>query len=399
MLNDNQIDDLIQPIVNRQQAINTYVIQKIAKRVKDIGELLPSDVNMLQQLYLNSQDIREINETIAEIAGLQVIQIKGLIKEVAQDAYKDAKPLYDYRQKPYIPYKENKQLQRIVKAISNQTANEYTNMSKAQAFMMRNPRNRKMFIPTTIAKTYQNIVDTAIQATQQGVVDYNTAMKQALKDLNDSGIKFVQYETESGRIYYQSVESAVRRNLLDGVRAINLQVQEEIGKQIDADGKEITVHINSAPDHEPIQGHQFTNEEFEKLQNAETFQDVEGRNFSPIERAIGTLNCRHFTYSIIVGFTKPNFTTEQLDKMIEKNHKGYTNKDGKHFTLYECSQVQREYERKIRKAKTGEKMAKQAGNEKLADEYHAKQNKLLNMYKQFSDACGLKIKPDRLVIQ
>ena len=72
----------------------------------------------------------------------------------------------------------------------------------------------------------------------------------------------------------------------------------------DADGKEITVHANPAQDHQFVQGHQFTNEEYEKLQGEDdvSFKDVQGRRYEHFDRHIGTLNCRHFTYSIIIGF-------------------------------------------------------------------------------------------------
>jgi len=390
---DNKIDKLL----TRQQKINTFVINKIAKRVKDIGELLPSDIMSLKQLQLNSQDIQEITEQIAIISNKQFTDIKQLIEDIAISMYVNSEDMYIFRHMDIIPFEKNEHLQRVVKAVQNQTLGEYSNLSKAQAFMIRN-RKTNTFTPTSIAKTYQEVIDTAIQSTQSGVTDYQTSMRNVLKQLNDSGIKMISYDTPSGRPYVQSAEAAVRRNILDGVRAINQGVQNEIGKQINANGKEITVHLNCAPDHEPVQGHQFTNEEFNKLQSGESFQDVNGQEFAPIERAIGTLNCRHFTYSIIVGLNPPNYTSEQLNAMIENNHKGYTLTNGKHLTLYECSQMQRQYERNIRKMKTGEKMAKEAGDEKLEQYYVNKKNKLLKEYQKFSNLCGLRMKQNRLVI-
>ena len=49
------------------------------------------------------------------------------------------------------------------------------------------------------------------------------------------------------------------------------------------------------------QGHQFTNEEWEKLQNSEDFTDVNGQRFTGVERVIGMWNCRHVARSIFVG--------------------------------------------------------------------------------------------------
>lgn len=398
MLSEDAIEKLMEPIITRQENINNYVIQKIAKRVREVGQLSSSDVYSLDRLHVIGGDTREINKALAEATQLNEKDIKKLIKTVAEANYLEAKPYYDYREKPFIPFEENVELQRIVKAVATQTAEEYVNMSKAQAFMIRDLANPKILKPTPIAKAYQSVIDEAIQASQGGVIDYNTAMRRTLKQLNESGIRYVTYNPESGRRYTQRLDTAVRRNLLDGIRAINQGVQDEVGKQFGADGKEITVHENSAPDHEPIQGHQFTNEEYEKLQNEEPFEDYGGRKFKPIQRAIGTLNCRHFTYSIILGVTKPNFTTKQLDAMIKRNAAGYTLSNGTHLTLYECTQYQRRLETEIRKNKDGQMMAREAGNLDLAKAYQAKINQLTQKYSAFSKACGLAEKRQKMTV-
>lgn len=398
MLSEDAIDKLIQPIIDRQEAINNYVVKIIAERVKQIGTLLPSDVYKLITLYQRGVDVKKINKELARLTGLQVEDIKRLIKRVAMDSYQDAKPYYDYRHKPYIPFEENEPLRQVVNAIAKATADEYINMSKAQAFMIRDLKNPKVLKPTPIAKTYQTVIDEAMQASQSGTIDYNTAMRRTLKQLNDSGIRYVTYNTESGRMYTQRLDTAVRRNLLDGIRAINQGVQDEVGKQFGADGKEITVHANSAPDHEPVQGHQFSNEEFDKLQNGKAFKDYAGNKFEPIERAIGTLNCRHFTYSIVLGVTKPNYTQEQLDAFIKRNNEGYTTPDGKHMTMYECTQYQRKLETEVRKAKDGQMMARTAGNMELVNFYQGKISKLTKQYKAFSQACGLSPKMSKMTV-
>ena len=399
MLSETAVENLSLALLKRQQEINNFVVHKIAERVKEIGTMLPSDIYKLERLLKTGSDVKLINKELSRLTGLQEKEIKRIIKEVAQTHYKDAKPFFDYRHKSYIPFEENKPLQRVIKAIQEQTVEGYENLIRAQAFMIRDLKNPKRLIPTSISKTYYSVVDEAIQANQQGVIDYHTAMRRTLKQLNDSGIRSVTYHPESGRVYTQRLDTAVRRNILDGVRAISQAVQDEVGEEFGADGKEITVHANSAPDHEPIQGHQFSNEEYEKLQNAEAFTDYNGKHFEPIQRAIGTLNCRHFTYSIVLGVTKPNYTQEQLDEMIAKNNKGYTTKDGKHYTMYECTQKQREMETKVRWAKDGQMMAQTAGDLQLAQKYDADIDKYTKEYIAFSNACGLKPKMQKMVVE
>ena len=398
MLSQDAIDNLVQPIVTRQQKINEYVITIICQRIKEIGRLLPSDLHRLERLLKMGADVKKINEEISLQTGLQVRDIKKLIKTVAFDGYVDAKPYYDYRHKPFIPFAKNIPLQRIVNAVANETADTYLNMSKSQAFMIRDLANPKVLKPTSISNTYQTIIDEAIQSVQSGVVDYNTAMRRSIEQLVDSGIRYVTFNTESGRIYSQRLDTAVRRNVLDGVRMVNQAVQDEVGKQFGADGKEITVHMNPAPDHQYVQGHQFSNEEYEKLQGEEdvTFKDVQGRLYDHFDRHIGTCNCRHFTYSIIIGYANPNFTDKQLAKILADNDRGYTLPNGKHLTMYECTQYQRKLETQVRYAKDGQIASLAAGNDELAKKYQTKVNNLTKEYNQFSKACGLSPKPVKM---
>jgi hypothetical protein len=183
---------------------------------------------------------------------------------------------------------------------------------------------------------------------------------------------------------------------MDGVRAINQGVQDETGKQYGADGKELSVHAMSAPDHEPIQGHQFTNEEYDKLQNNEPFQDVDGEKFDAIARPIGVWNCHHFAYSIIIGVNKPNFTKKQLDDFKKQNQKGYTDKNGKHYTKYECSQKMRELETEVRRHKERYLTLKTSGDDVAAKAERAKISQLSKEYSSFCEASGLKPQKDRM---
>jgi hypothetical protein len=398
MLSDEALNRLVQPIIDRQQNINTYVIRQIALRIKEVGEVLPSDVQKLISLRNAGGDAQKIMNEIARLTQMQVVEIQKLVETVAKDAYVSAKPFYDFTKKPYIPYDKNTLLKRRVQAMAVQTSNSYKNLTKAQAFMIRDPKNPKKLIPTSIAKTYQSIMDEAVQAASGGTVSYNTAMRKTIKQLADSGLRRVEYETESGRQFTQRTDTAVRRNLLDGMRAVNQEMQNIVGEQFGSSGVEITVHMNPAPDHAEMQGHQFTNKEFDKMQHGEDFKDIQGRTYQGFDRAVGTLNCRHFAISIMVGITKPNYTDEQLKEILKKNEEGYTLPNGKHLTMYECTQRQRQLETQIRYAKDGQITAKEAGNMELAREYQRKIDRLTSDYKQFSKACGLSEKKTKMSV-
>ena len=395
MLSENTIDHLVQPIVTRQEAINTQVLTSIALSVREIGQLSPSDIKRMKLLVEMGADIRQLNAEIARLSNMQVKDIKSLIKTVAINTNIDAKPLYDYRHKSFIPYERNSKLQNFVKIVGNRTAGTYTNLanSKATGFLIRDLKNPNSLKFQSINDTYKSVIDEAIQSVQSGV-DYRTAMRRTLKQLSDSGVRRLSWD--SG--YTQRLDTAVRRNILEGVRAIQQATEDLIGEEIGADGKELSVHINCALDHEPFQGHQFTNEEWEKLQNSENFKDVDGEQFSGVERVIGMWNCRHIGRSIIIGVTKPMYTKEKLQEFIRDNHEGYVLPNGKRITMYECTQMQRQMETRIRYAKDEQIVFQKSGNIEAAKIAQQKVIQYQQQYKSFSKACGLPIHKDRIAV-
>ena len=395
MLNDNAIDRMIQPIVDRQEKINVFVLTGIANKLREIGTLSPSDIKRLKLLVTVGTDIRLMNQELSKLAGLQIRDTKDVIRRVAIDANLDAKPLYDYRNKSFIPYEKNTKLQEYVKAVGNQTSQIFTNISKSKAtgFLIRDLKNPTKLKFQSIDDTYKSVVDEAIQSVKSGV-DYRVAMRRTINQLLNSGVRRISWD--SG--YTQRLDTAVRRNVLEGIRAINQLIEDEHGKRIKADGKELSAHVNCALDHEPFQGHIFTNEEFEKLQNSEDFTDINNQSFLGVDRVIGQYNCRHIARSVIIGVSKPRFSQEQLQRMIENNHKGYTLPNGKHITMYECTKIQRKLETKIRYAKEEQMTLREMGDIEGARVARVKVVKYTKELEKFSKDCKLKVQKDRLTV-
>jgi len=396
MLSDDAIDNLVQPIINRQEDISNYVIGVIAERVKLIGTLSPSDLYKMELLVSMGADIRQINSALANLIGVQVKDIKNLIKTVALANYMDARAFYDYRHKSFIPFERNADLQNLVTSISNRTADTYVNLSNTSAtgFLVSDYRNPQLKYFRPIEDTYNIVIDKAIQAVQNDTVSFETATRRAIKELADSGIRNIVYP--SG--YTRRLDSAVRMNILGGVNAINAGVQELIGQQIDADGVELSAHINSAPDHEPFQGHVFTIEEYNKLQSNADFTDVEDNHFTGVDRIIGEWNCRHYPIYVVLANHKPRYSVKTLEKYRQRNAEGVFLPDGRHLTLYECTQIQRNIETKIRRAKDAQIAFRHAENREQALFYQRKVSSLIQQYKAFSAHAGLAIKRSRITV-
>ena len=170
-------------------------------------------------------------------------------------------------------------------------------------------------------------------------------------------------------------------NVLDGMRDLSNTLQQQFGEEYKADGVEISVHEHPAPDHANIQGHQYSNEEYEKLNNS-------------LDRPISTMNCYHYIFSIVLGVSKPEYSQKQLDEINKKNTDGF-NFEGKHYTLYEGTQLQRQIETKIRKLKDKHIGAVAVGDIDEAGNCQRKIRQLSSKYNQLAKASGLSTKYDR----
>lgn len=407
MLNEEYIDNVVEVLVRRIEKVNTYTLKRIAEVLNELRDIPPARAYDLAMILKYGGDFDKIVKELAKVTELNEKEILEIFEQVAKKNLVFAKQFYEYRDMKYIPYEKNLELQKQVKAIAKITQETYKNMSNSLGFV-RTRNGKKVFTP--LAKAYEETIDEGVTALIQGKDSFNSTLRRIVKELSASGIKTVDWE--SG--YHRRLDSSVRMNLQEAIRDFSIQTQEQFGKEFDADGVEVSVHDNPAPDHEEVQGHQFSIirpdekelSEFEKLQQTGIAKDYKGKvinihrqlkdgSYADTHRPIGKLNCYHGIYSVVLGVSKPRYTEEQLTKIKDDNKKGFM-LDGKHYTNYEGTQLQRKLETAIRRQKDRKIMAKASGEkdeELLADQ---KITELTNKYFELSQKSNLPTKLDRL---
>ena len=100
------------------------------------------------------------------------------------------------------------------------------------------------------------------------------------------------------------------------------------------------------------------------------------------------MNCFHYIFSIVLGVSKPQYSNEELKKIIDDNEKG-AELDGKHYTNYELTQIMRKLETKIREQKDLQIMARASDDKDLILQAQTKITQLTNKYKQVVKISGL----------
>ena len=228
-----------------------------------------------------------------------------------------------------------------------------------------------------LTAAYDQACDFAFQKVSLGAQDFTSAVREAMANLAKKGIRSIDYA--SG--VHTSLEAAVRRNILGGLGIMQNQISRQNHDYLGCDGWEISAHANSAPDHEPIQGKQYSDAEYINLNNS-------------LVRRIGTLNCGHAAFPIILGVDIPQHTPEELEKLRQDNADGVT-VDGVHYTGYEATQMQRKIERAMRREKRRILTAEAADDTKSLSVAQTRLQRLRQEYVRFSDAAGLRTQDER----
>ena len=397
MLSEDVIEKLGERLTNRINEANEYILRLIGESVKKIGTLSFSEAQQIAQILKYGGDYNKITKKLAEVSGLNQNDIKKIFTEVAKKNQEFVKPFYEYRQKKFIPYDENIALQKQVNALAQIAGAEYANIShtKGLGYLIKDEKNNVIF--RSIDYVYSEVIDRAVMAVAQGKTSFDSEMYRILKDIGKSGLRYI----EDGTGNIKRLDSAVRMNLMGALRDMSNHLQQEFGKEFDADGVEISVHAYPAPDHAGVQGRQFANDEFDNFQNDRKATSYDGIKFKPEfkghdRRSIGQYNCYHYIFSIVLGVSEPLYTKEELQKILERNAKGFK-VNGRHYkTKYEATQMQRQLETRIREQKDIQILAKTSGNDKLKFEAQKKIKQLTDKYVEFSKNAGLPTKIERL---
>lgn len=381
LFDENFFEDLPQNVVDNLEYLNNYVTNVICTRLYEIGQLKSSyDISQLKSaLEYSIVDLKTIEKEIAKTTNKNIKEIEKILNKVAMSSVNFANTFYKYRgMKELKSYKDNKKLVNLVEAIKNQAEKDYKNISKTYGFLT----NGKY---KTLRQQYIAIIDKGITAVITGTMDYNTAIRNAVKSMVDSGIRTITYPSGDVKIktvkfksgYSRRLDSQIRMNIMEGMRRLNMEMLDITSKEFGADGYEITAHGLCAPDHLNIQGNQYSKKEYEEMNNN-------------LSRPIGTLNCKHIAIPIVLGVSTPAYSDKELLKIVDNSNKEVIYKD-KVYTRYEASQKQRKLETQIRKEKEKLQAFLTLKDNLQVKKSKDKIKKLTTLYKDFSKEVGLSL--------
>lgn len=398
-ITQEQIDKIIERLNERVNKANTVFLKKIGKSLDEIRKLTPTEAHQLAQILKYGDSYDKVIKELNKYTNINIDEIDKIFETYAKNDQMFYEEFYKYRDIPFVEYKDNAFIKTQTEALTNVIKNQMYNFTRDNVlgYSITDEFGRLRF--TGLREVYNQVIDMALMNVGQGKETFDNAMSGILRDIGQSGLKTISYE--SGRSI--RLDSAIRMHLKDGLAQVHNENQKIYGREFGADGYEISVHLFPAPDHEEVQGRQFSIAEYDILNSGGMAKDYKGNEYTLDHdakngyRPISTMNCYHYIFPIILGVSKPEYSDEQLNQIREDNDKGFEI-DGKHYTNYEGTQLQRSLERKIREQKDIQILAKESNNTELIQESQKNITKLTNKYKEVSDVSGLSTRMERMKV-
>lgn len=383
------LDALPEELAELFRSLETTLLEEICSRLKVAGELNQVTLQDIKALRALGVDLKAIEKAISTATGTAQEKLEELINDVVarnQSYYEEVIDLAKLT-KPERLVNESD-----IEAIRRQTKAEFVNLTQSMGFIVTQGAKKVKLEP---AKAYQWALDKAETQIQSGAISYSEAIKSAVKELAESGIKTVSWE--SGHV--DQVDVSVRRAVMTGINQICQRYSEQSAEYLETDLVEISAHQGARDtgegpaNHKSWQGKVYQWREKAKVINPayEGFTETTGYGTG---EGLGGWNCRHHFTPFVEGVMERTFSDEDLEK-IDPPPFEY---QGKTYTAYEATQQQRKIERTIRKLKREQAAYKAAA---AAPEYTAvtaRLRRLQKQYKAFSAAAKLPMQSERTKI-
>lgn len=377
------LDALPEELAELYRSLELTLLEEICSRLKMAGQLNEVTVQDIRALRSHGIDLKGIEKAIQRTANISQRDLQKLLDDVAernQRYYQDVMDIAGVTAPETLVSIED------TWAIYEQTKQTFHNMTGSMGFLVDNGRT---MLP--MARAYQWALDNAEMQITSGAISYNQAIKSAVKQLADSGIKIVDYE--SG--HRDQIDVAARRAVMTGVSQICAKYTEQSAEYLETPYFEVSAHIGARDKGVGWQNHKAWQGRVYSVRTGDKYPSIyEVCGLGYVDGLEGA-NCRHIRMAFVDGVMERTYTDEELAHIDDGHDVDF---EGKHYTAYEATQKQRQVERTARKLKREQTAYKSAG---LTEDYQAVTARIRRLnaeYKAFSEAAQLPLQRERMRI-
>ena len=313
-------------IIALYQQLEDDILSAVIRRILKMGYVSEASKHQLGVLQAAGLLYDDIVQLIADRTDACTAQVKALFEDAGVQTVEMDNSLHEAAGALPIDIRQDSSTRQVLEAGYKKTLGTMQNL-----------------VSTTATQTQTAFIQTCDRIYMQvssGAFSYQEAIMNALRALADTGAT-VSYPTG----HTDRMDVAVRRCVLTGVSqtaaAVSLRQAEDAGCYL----MEITAHSGARHDHAKWQGQLVT------ITGKDAGKIIDGlRVFTLSEIGYGSgegfkgWNCRHNWHAYYPGLSTPNYTPEELKKLDEP----CISYNGKLYTEYEVSQMQRAQERRVR---------------------------------------------------
>lgn len=380
------LDALPEELAELYRALEDTLLDEICSRLKLADQLNEVTVQDIRALRSHGIDLKDIEKAIRKTSGISEKKLQGLLDDVVERNQKYYTDLIDLA---HITQPETLVSVEDTWAIYEQTKQTMRNITRSMGFLV--DAGRTMLPP---AKAYQWALDNATMKIQSGAISYNQAIKSAVRQLAQSGLKVVDYESS----VHRQIDSAVRTAVMTGVNQICAKYTEQSAEWLETPYFEVSAHAGARdkPGPSPWSSHKAWQGRVYSVHSGDIYPNIyEVCGLGAVDGLEGA-NCRHKRSVWVEGVSERSYTDKQLEHIDDGLGCTF---EGKTYTAYEATQMQRRVERTIRKLKREKAAYKAAGLTGDAMALNTRLHRLSTKYKAFSEAAGLPEQWERTKVQ
>lgn len=361
-------------IVSLFQNLEHQVIEEVSASLKKTFKKMDEEqIYKVRTLLESGYDLDDISKEIAKTTKLSKREVEKSLIEASKKSYNDDLKRYKKGGKDLPKLEDNPSMNDFINSTIKNAKGDIDNLTGTTGFI-----DTGRF--KSIDQYYHDTLDYAVIQVGSGAYSYEEALYQAVRDLADSGLRTVDYN--SGRTYH--LDSAARMSLLTSMNQITGHMSLANAEMVEQDLMEITAHLGARPSHAEWQG------QIVSLSGRKGYLSKDDIGYGTAGGFQGA-NCRHGWFAYFEGISSPAYTREFLEELDNET----VMFQGREYNYYDATQKQRYMERQIKKHKRRASAFKGAGLDKEYTSQQIKVRRLENLYKDFSDETDIRAKMER----
>jgi len=330
MLTADELDVLPLPILELFERFHISVLEDIARRIAGLD--YTSAAWQVQRLNEAGLLYQEIIRRLSELTGQSEEILSMIFRKAGVRSIRFDDMIYRAAGLDPLPLNLSPQ---VMDAL-------VIGLRKTQGLL----RNLTLTTAVSGQEAFLDATDLAYMQISTGALDYNTAIKEAVKETASKGLEVIYFE--SG--HRDKIDVATRRAVLTGVGQTVGEMTEARADEMGTDLVETSAHIGARDkgdvpeNHEMWQGKVFTRGTDPENTQYPNFYEVTG--YGTITGLYG-INCRHSHFPFFKGISEQFYDPSDLEDLASRT----VTYNDKEMSFYEGTQAQRRIERQIREAK------------------------------------------------